>query len=244
MTSFFKQQQIGPMASVVTSLMLVSGCKNASVNNGPSLVPGGVGTPSIYRSYPQPARPYSEDMNQLPSTQPAPPATLPVPGYSEPEVPPAPSAQRSRWNFLPPNFKMPSLGRQSSDVHQTAAKSDEHGIGAIFKKNKSGSPTLRDDVEVGEVIEEVVHSRSSATSNLESSVENQTSETPIYSAEGANSNLKLTPTIASPIKSVRKSTLKGSDASNFDVPQLAPPVTPGETVNSTDEVPRLLTPNK
>ena len=256
------------MASVVTSLILVSGCRSASVDNshGNVLAPGVLGSPPAYKSYPQPGEPYDGGMNQFPSPQPVPPAAIPTPGYSDPEVPPPPSAQKSRWNFRNSSFKLPSLNRQTSEVRQMGAKSDEHGLVTIFRKNKkSASPTLRDTEDVA--VDEVVRPRSSTTNNdpvaaVPKLSESEELNAPVYAASNAGkseSNLSSTASSNSaPIRtrygvvnqwpSARNSTrvpenTNSSGGTSYDIPRLAPPITTNEVPAASNEIPRLLPPS-
>src|SRR4051812_30649345 len=117
MTFFLNKHRLGAMASVVTSLVLVSGCRSASVNDnvGAGSYPG----PSVpfYRSFERVNAPYEGDSNQSPSPPPVPPAEIQIPGHSDPEVvPPSPSTQRSRWNLRPSAFKRPAFNRSSNTV--------------------------------------------------------------------------------------------------------------------------------
>ncbi|WP_010582551.1 hypothetical protein [Schlesneria paludicola] len=120
MKTYFHTQRIAAMVSFVTSLILVSGCRSASVNSPDraSSSSGSWGAP-FYRSFERSPRPY--DDVESPNLEPIPPDAIPpVPGYSEPTpaIPPAPSAQKSRWKPKLPTFA------QQSQVNQTAAKSE------------------------------------------------------------------------------------------------------------------------
>ena len=150
------------MTPVIASLILVSGCRSASVNSssGNNSVPGATGSPSFFRSYPFSGHSIDDDENQVPTPQSVPPTPLPDPGYTEPEIPPAPTAQKSKWNFKSSHFKLPTIGRQSADVKQMGAKNDESGFASKFKTNPSGSPTLRED-ENNESTSEIVSPRTS-----------------------------------------------------------------------------------
>lgn len=148
MNKLLDYQQIG--ALLASGLMLVTGCKSASVSSGSSYNPS-LGSPSqIYK-------PSNDDIYQPQSPTPVPPpAVLPMPGYSEPEVPPAPSTQKSRWNLVPSNFKTP-FSRPSRSVDQTAADSD--GQDGLTGKIKKSWATKGNRNRRGETVEEVVRSR-------------------------------------------------------------------------------------
>ena len=157
MTSMTSTQRFGAMASLMTSLMLVSGCRSAAVNspNGVNSSPAPWGVP-FYRSYERSPRSY--DDIESPNLQPIPPSEIPpVPGYSEPNpsIPPAPtpspSAQKSRWKP-----KLPTFG-QNGQVNQTAAKA--YGTGGAGKAGRTrSSQSSRKAMH-----EEIVHARSGAT---------------------------------------------------------------------------------
>lgn len=143
--------------AVLTSLMLVTGCRTASVN--PASSSGG--TPPFFRSFDRAPRSndYDDGAYQSPSPEPMPPAILPAPGYSEPDVPPPPSAKKSRWNLAPSVFKFQSKTRQNSEVHQTGAKVNRE-FSSILGKERSIAPLLHD--QSGDLVEETVQSRFSA----------------------------------------------------------------------------------
>ncbi len=162
MLPFLKTQRFAAVASVVTSLMLVSGCRSAAVDSGSSLnsSPTPVGVPPFYRSFERSTPAYNDgDPNQMVPN--APPAILPVPGYSEPGfppeptvVPPAPSVQKSKWNRLPSGLKFPSWNRPHNEVRQTAAKPDNLGSSANSGKTAAvataPTPPEADDAVVEE----------------------------------------------------------------------------------------------
>jgi len=157
MTTFTTPQRFLATAAITLSLALTSGCRSAGNASNSDTSTYSYGSTPFYTPFPKPAKPYSEEMNQLPSQQPAPRSIQPVPGYNEPEVPPPPSAQRSRWNLTPSNFKLPALNRQKGDVNQTSARSDDNRHSASFKKPRTNKPTLRS--EAASTTEEVVRPR-------------------------------------------------------------------------------------
>lgn len=118
MKTYFHMHRFTAFASFITSLILVTGCRSASVNShdGASTSKGSWGVP-FYRSFERSPRPY--DDVESPSLEPIPPNAIPpVPGYSEPTppIPPSPSAQKSRWKPKLPTFA------QQNQVKQTAAE--------------------------------------------------------------------------------------------------------------------------
>ena len=144
-------------AFLASSLILVTGCRSASVNSSSSAnpIPSGNGSSQMYR-------PYSEDTYQPQAPQPMPPAVLPTPGYTDPatpDVPPPPSAQKSRWNFVPSNLKFPSLNRLPQKVDQTAANTDGQDPSTKKIKKAWGVKGAKNRDE--EVIEEIVRPRQS-----------------------------------------------------------------------------------
>ena len=142
-------------ATVVAGLLLVAGCRSASVNSLPAPYPGSAGGPAFYRSYEKPGRAY-DDLNsdQYQSPQPDPPSVLPAPGSSDPSIPPTPSAKKSRWNLNNAGVKFPSLVRPNSDVRQTGNNSER----IVHKVNAKSEPSVPKKEPVV-VEEEVVQSR-------------------------------------------------------------------------------------
>ena len=150
-------QRLGA-ATVISGLMLVVGCRSASVNSSPvtTPVPGSAGGLPFYRSYEKPARPYDDvDSDQYQSPEPDPPSVLPAPGYSEPSAPPTPSAKKSRWNLNNAGLKFPSFSRPNKEVRQTGVNSER----AASKKSAKSSTATPKGQPVEEEEEEVVHSR-------------------------------------------------------------------------------------
>lgn len=157
------------------------------------------------------------------------------------------------------------MNRQNTDVHQTGGKSDERGRLSKNGKNKTATPTLRDDED--EVTEEVVRPHSSrVTSRSEfgqpKTNEIQSSETPIAEVDSASSSGLLPPLSAQPLKtpirtrygvinqwpsfnnsSRSNKETSGSGDANLDVPLLTPPAAVDESPTQTLDVPRLLPPN-
>lgn len=153
MARYTALQQIGATA-VATGLFLISGCRSASVSSGPGYYPGSWSVP-FYRSFERSTPTPDNSLTPTPVPDNS-PDILPVPGYSEPEVPPSPSAQKSqRKGFLNSSFKLPGFGRQPADVHQTAAKTDDHST--VVRLRKPKFPPVR---ETTRPTEEIVHSRS------------------------------------------------------------------------------------
>ena len=147
-------QRLGA-ATVISGLMLVVGCRSASVNSSPvaTPVPRSVGGLPFYRSYEKPARPYDDvNSDQYQSPEPDPPSVLPAPGYSEP---PTPSAKKSRWNLNNAGLKFPSFSLPNKEVRQTGVNSER----AVSKKSAKSSPATSNGQPVEEEEEEVVHSR-------------------------------------------------------------------------------------
>ena len=149
MTKFAIVQWLGHSA-IITSLLLISGCRSASVKS-PSLKSGSL---PYFRSYEQPEPKFDNSYQPAPdmSTPPTPPGILPMPGFSEPanpesEVPPPPTAQKSRWKLIPSAFKRLSVSTTQADVHQTTSKSDDRLLSAKPHRTKSSVPTLRDETE-------------------------------------------------------------------------------------------------
>lgn len=126
MTSFSISQRLGAVLSVATSLLLASGCRSASVNSTASPADGLGGPQPFYRSYERAPRPYDENY-QPPSP---PPEILPVPGYSEPSLPPSPTTQKYRRSWLPAASK-PSNDQPNTDANQTEtpARGTTSGLG-------------------------------------------------------------------------------------------------------------------
>ena len=143
-------------ATVFSGLLLVVGCRSASVNSSRVVTPapGSANGPSFYRSFEKTARPYDdEDGDQYQSPQPDPPSVLPAPGYSEPSSPP-PSAKKSRWNLNNAGLKFPSFSRPNDDVRQTGVKSSSTTLNKSLK-----SVFTAPNAEPADVEEEVVSSR-------------------------------------------------------------------------------------
>ncbi len=152
-------QRVGTTA-VLTGLLLSSGCRSASVNSnsGSSGLSSPISAPPFYRSFQQtyPSYDGNNGNHQTPLPQPEPPSVLPVPGYSEPELPPSPSAKKSRWNLVPSGFKFPSSARQNSDVRQSGTQSKREYPTKLstIKSRPDEANDSRDDV-----VEETVSSR-------------------------------------------------------------------------------------
>ena len=148
-------------ATVISGLLLVVGCRSASVYSS-APVPGSAGGKPFYRSYEQSARPYDDlnsDQSQPP--EPDPPSVLPAPGYSEPSSPPTPSAKKSRWNLNTAGLKFPSFTRPNNDVRQTGDISERTMPKTIAKTVPTTPKTRSVEVE-----EEVVQSRSTSGANI------------------------------------------------------------------------------
>ena len=194
MVTSLLSQRVGTTA-VLTGLLLSSGCRSASVNtnSGSSGVSSPISALPFYRSFQQ--TPPSYDGNngnhQSPLPQPEPPSVLPAPGYSEPELPPSPSAKKSRWNLVPSGFKFPSGTRPNSDVRQSGTRSDRGYPTKLstIKSHSDGANDSRDDV-----VEETVSSRFIAKPD----VSLHSSPQPIKPVVIRPSNRTLTPEIAVP----------------------------------------------
>lgn len=165
MFMFNAHRRIGVVASLATSVLILGGCRSTSVQPSPSINSGATssGKAPFYRSY-------DSDNYESPANQPA----APFPGYSDQiaplppletpatelgpndEIPPAPSAQRSRWNRLNGGMKLSSTARNNRDVSQTAAKSDRRNS----SQNKVQTTVTPRKERV--VTEEVVQPRSTA----------------------------------------------------------------------------------
>jgi len=156
MVRYTNLQRIGATA-FASGLLLISGCRSASISSGSGFNPGSWSMP-FYRSFERSTPPIDDSLTPTPMPENA-PEILPVPGYSEPEVPPSPSVQKSqRKSFLNSSFKFPSFGRQANDVHQTGAKADDHSTAVRLRKPKYPA---RDTDRA--TTEEVVHSRSTGS---------------------------------------------------------------------------------
>ena len=222
MASNLNVQRIGTTV-VLTGVLLVTGCHSASVNPAPA----SGGTPPFFRSYDRTPRSYddSNDSYQSPSPEPMPPAILPAPGYSEPNVPPSPSAKKSRWNPVPSGFKFQSK-RQNSDVHQTGAKIDR-GFSSTLGKERSVAPYLHDQSH--DFVEETVQSRFSVAPT-----DSALSPPPSFDARpsfepGMSSavRFRLKPTVLRDANSIPPSAPQRNDeapsTSNGEMPLLLPP---------------------
>lgn len=153
-------QRLGA-AAVISGLLVVVGCRSASVYS-PAQVPGSAGGPSFYRSYEKSTRPYDDlnsDQSQPP--EPDPPSVLPAPGYSEPSTPPTPSAKKSRWNLNNAGLKLPSFSRPNSEVRQTGVVSERAVPKSVAKSVRTAPKSQPVEVE-----EEVVQSRSTPSVNI------------------------------------------------------------------------------
>lgn len=156
MARFTTLQQIGATA-FASGLLLISGCRTASISSGPGYYPGSWSLP-FYRSFERSTPPADTSLTPTPTPDNS-PEILPVPGYSEPEVPPSPSAHKSqRKGFLNSSFRFPSFGRQANDVHQTAGNTDDHSTAVRLRK-----PRLPARDAGRAMTEEVVHSRSTSS---------------------------------------------------------------------------------
>ena len=156
-------------AAVLSSLLLAAGCRSASVNPAPT----SSGLTPFFRSFDRPPRPPVEDTRSYPSPTPGSmaPAILPAPGYSEPsepleqEVPPPPSAKKSKWNFLPSGLKLSSNSLTNKHVHQTAAKAENSSRTKFDKLDSSNSLTRSTPSNSETLTEETVQSRFASTGN-------------------------------------------------------------------------------
>jgi len=124
MTSFSDTQRFRAILTVATGVLLATGCRSASVNapSGPDPAYAPASPQPFYRSYERAPRPYDENY-QPPSP---PPDILPVPGYSEPSVPPSPSTQKQRRSWFPAASR-PSNDPPNADVNQTGTNGMNRG---------------------------------------------------------------------------------------------------------------------
>ncbi len=187
------------VATVVTSLMIASGCRSAAVNSGSTNngSAGSVGSPPFYRSFERSPRPYDDSYDSPGSSNP--PSILPVPGASESEVPPPPSAQRSKWDLIRSGFKMPSMSRQTNQVNQTAAKTTDQGLAQKSEKRGSLVPTSQE--ENNDLEEQVVLPRSSVKSQVANLAPPVSMETPASESNEIESDdiPVVTPRLRAPI---------------------------------------------
>ena len=162
MSIFNAHRTIGTVASLAASVLILGGCRGTAVKSGSSISSGttGSGKAPFYRSYDSdnyespanhPAAPFPGNADQI---APLPPMDS---SDSQPEIPPAPSAQRSRWNKLQGGMKLPAMTRNSRDVSQTAAKLDHKA-----HSKKSTQSAVRSTVTTRKeepIVEEVVQPR-------------------------------------------------------------------------------------
>ncbi len=153
-------QRLGA-ATVISGLLLVVGCRSASVYSS-APVPGSAGGLPFYRSYDKSARTYDDqDSDQGQPPEPDPPSVLPAPGYSEPSAPPTPSAKKSRWNLNNAGLKFPSFTRSNNEVRQTGVVSERAAPKTVASAVPAAPKTRRVEIE-----DEVVQSRSTPSVNL------------------------------------------------------------------------------
>lgn len=233
MTRFFTKQRLATMASIALSLSFVAGCRSASYQSDSSAGERRYGSLPFYQPYPKPPEPYNDELKEPPESQPI----LPVPGFSDPEVPPAPSAQRSKKGLTPSNFKFPSLNRQANEVHQMTARTGER-LSAL--KNRISRSTSRE--ESNEVV---------APTQLPELKTTPDAITDIAASQEAGDD---SPTIAYPRASrnrPRSSMMnrrlptrvpETDNEDDSDVPKLTPPITTNPNVTPANP-PRLLPPN-
>jgi len=266
MVSFFNKQRFGAVASVVTTLLIASGCRSASVNSNSGLnsSPGVGPFAPFYRSFERSPQPVDE--NSSPSgLEPVPPSVLPPPGYSEPEVPPeppippSPSAKKSKWNLIPSSFKFPSLTRQNNQINQTGSKSFDRPVREKRDEVASIATSVRDQDE--DLKTETVSARVTVRSRRcelapPTASESEIIITPGPSASRVEDDTSLS-TLKPPIKTrygvirqwpnVRESSNVPADSFEPEKLKTTEPVglpanEPGLPI-STGEVPSLLPPN-
>ena len=165
MYGFFLKNRLQTMASIVTSLLLASGCRNASVQSST-----GIGSDSsdsgnrqFYRSFERstPRPQYDSDGYQLPSDG---PGTIPPMPPNEPAptpIPPSPSVQKSRRNLLPTGLNLPAKLKKPVGTKPAAVA---HASRFDDQQNREAAPAF----ESLHANEEVIHARPSAsTSGME-----------------------------------------------------------------------------
>lgn len=165
MSMFNSHRQIGVVASLAASVLILGGCRGTAVKSAPAYSSGtsGPGTAPFYRSYnkdnydeggEEPAQPFPGQGDQI---APLPPIES-APG---PDIPPSPSAQRLRWNGIRNGAKSPAMTRNQHDVSQTAGKYDRRSNSLnVTKPAASSSRNV--------VSEEIVQPRSTGISSQDS----------------------------------------------------------------------------
>lgn len=142
MANYFKPYRFGAIVSIAAGMLLTSGCRTASVNTPSRNLPyGSTGPLPFFRSFERNPR-NTEDTNETP----VPPDILPVPGYSEPAlppgppVPPAPSAQKTRKSWLNSARRFPGSNPKTTTVDQTNVESQILGVPSSLSDAESISP--------------------------------------------------------------------------------------------------------
>lgn len=235
MTSFFSKQRLVAIASIALSLSLVGGCRSAGYRSESSSGESGYGTAPFYQSYPKPIAPYSEDINQPPSSQPNSSGVAPVPGYSDPEVPPAPSAQRSKRGFTPSNLKN-TFNRTSSDVQEMASKTGERL--SAFGRNLVNRKIQRDQYDAASddsIQPPDLSPNAQPITEISGQEASQDSSAVNYPKAYRSRTRSSTLNRSQPLRGMNQE-------NNDDVPKLTPPVTTNSSNSTTETPPRLLSP--